>query len=519
MTSKIKVDNISDQNDNNIINESGDVITVGASGDTVAVAGNIVKSNALQASDGGNIVNQSGTTITIGASGDTVSLASGASQSGFGRTGTVNWQTSIKTSDFTAANGEGYFVDTSSGGVTVTLPSSPSAGNIIAVKDYANTADTNRITFNRNGSNVDGTASNPVIANEGGAVTLVFADSTKGWLVTDAAQKSDMGYPSFIAATGGTVTTVCTNFKVHTFTGPGTFTVSSVGNSLGSNTIDYLVVAGGGGGGHGQACYQAGGAGGGGGYRESSGTASGAYTVSPLGACVSALPVTATGYPVTVGGGGAGAPNSQAPNPGGSSGSNSVFTGSTTITSAGGGGGSGYCGSTPNTAGAPGGSGGGNGTVNNPSPGFTPLAAATGNQPPVTPPQGNPGGKGTQAPFGRNHSARGGGGAPSAGGDGNVRGAGGNGGTGGTSSINGTPTQRAGGGSGASDTNAAGSVSGGGGVGGGNPLGPSKRVNGTAGTTNTGGGGGGGAAADSGTPAASGGSGGSGIVIIRYKFQ
>ena len=101
MTSKIKVDNISDQNDNNIINESGDVITVGASGDTVAVAGNIVKSNAYQAADGGNIVNQSGTTITIGASGDTVSLASGASQSGFGRAGSVDWQTgSIKTSTF-----------------------------------------------------------------------------------------------------------------------------------------------------------------------------------------------------------------------------------------------------------------------------------------------------------------------------------------------------------------------------------------------------------------------------------
>jgi hypothetical protein len=45
MTSKIKVDNIADQDDNNIINESGDVITVGAAGDTVAVAGNIVKSN------------------------------------------------------------------------------------------------------------------------------------------------------------------------------------------------------------------------------------------------------------------------------------------------------------------------------------------------------------------------------------------------------------------------------------------------------------------------------------------
>ena len=59
---------------------------------------------------------QCGTTLTLGESGDTVTLGSGASQSGFGRTGTVDWQTSSKkTSDFTPVNGEGYFVDTSSG--------------------------------------------------------------------------------------------------------------------------------------------------------------------------------------------------------------------------------------------------------------------------------------------------------------------------------------------------------------------------------------------------------------------
>ena len=52
-----------------------------------------VKVNNVQASDGGNIINQCGTTITLGASCDTVSLASGASQSGFGRTGTVDWVT------------------------------------------------------------------------------------------------------------------------------------------------------------------------------------------------------------------------------------------------------------------------------------------------------------------------------------------------------------------------------------------------------------------------------------------
>ena len=72
-----------------------------------------IKVNTIQNTCGADIIKESSNTITIGASGDTVTLASGASQSGFGRTGTVNWQTgSIKTGDFTAANGEGYFVDT-----------------------------------------------------------------------------------------------------------------------------------------------------------------------------------------------------------------------------------------------------------------------------------------------------------------------------------------------------------------------------------------------------------------------
>jgi hypothetical protein len=40
-------------------------------------------------------------------------------------------------------------------------------------------------------------------------------------------------------------------------------------------------------------------------FRESSGTTSGCYTASPLGACVAAIPVSKTAYPITVGGGGA----------------------------------------------------------------------------------------------------------------------------------------------------------------------------------------------------------------------
>ena len=66
---------------------------------------------------------QCGTTLTLGESGDTVVLGSGASQTGFGRTGTVDWQTGdIKTSTFTAVNGQGFFANTTSGGFTANLP-------------------------------------------------------------------------------------------------------------------------------------------------------------------------------------------------------------------------------------------------------------------------------------------------------------------------------------------------------------------------------------------------------------
>jgi hypothetical protein len=110
----------------------------------------------------------------------------------------------------------------------------------------------------------------------------------------------------FIKATGGTIT--CSgDYRIHTFTGPGTFCVSNAGNACGSTLVDYLVVAGGGGGGGSVVCTVAGGAGGAGGYRESPGTASGSYTVSPLGVAPAvALPVSVTGYPISVGGGGTG---------------------------------------------------------------------------------------------------------------------------------------------------------------------------------------------------------------------
>ena len=95
---------------------------------------------------------QSGSTLTLGGSGTAVTLGSGATQTGFGRTGTVDWQTgSIKTSTFTAASGEGYFCNTAGGAFTVNLPAG-SAGAIVSLSDYTRTFQTNNLTVSANGS-------------------------------------------------------------------------------------------------------------------------------------------------------------------------------------------------------------------------------------------------------------------------------------------------------------------------------------------------------------------------------
>ena len=444
---------------------------------------------------------QSGSTLTLGGSGTAVTLACGATQTGFGRTGTVDWQTSIKTAaTFTPANGEGYFVDTSSNAVTANLPAG-SVGAIVAFKDYAQNFDTNALTISANGSEkIEGITDDLILNTEGVAVTLVYGDATKGWQAVNSNEIKNV--LSFVSATGGTEST-SGDFKIHTFTSPGTFSVSCAGSLGGSNSVDYLVVAGGGGGGG-----DAGGAGGAGGFRLSNSTCMSGPQTSPL-ATPTALPVSAQAYPITVGGGGAGYPRSASPATKGTAGNNSVFS---TITSAAGGGGA-QSNPGPNAADAGGSGGGGRGA--NPTGG-------AGNTPPVSPPQGNSGGNGPQGGGGGGGaSAAGTPAGPSSPTPGGAGGAGSFVVSAGFAGCNGAPgpvsgaRYFAGGGGGGGDQSGVSGGSGGAG-GGGAGAGRPTSSDATDGTTNTGGGGGGGGVP---SPTSGGGAGGSGIVIIRYKFQ
>ena len=252
-------------------------------------------------------------------------------------------------------------------------------------------------------------------------------------------------------------------FKVSVTNANGNSADSSASNSVTapniSFTTDWLVIGGGGAGGFSNSS----GGGGAGGYRTSAGT-SGANSAAESSQTLQ----TGTNYAVTVG---AGSPASSGVRP--ANGSNSVFSGTSTITSLGGGCGGNYQGD-PNGIPSSGGSGGGG--AGNGASGINGGAAGTANQ-------GNAGGTNGNLPY---YGGSGGGAGAAGGNQGAVGGAGLN------SSITGTSIGYAGGGStGGQSANS---------FGGGSAGGAGKD-----GAINKGGGGGDTA-----------GAGGSGVVILRY---
>jgi len=375
---------------------------------------------------------RSGTGVQLGDSGDTITIPSGATINNqgtavnFGATGSASWITTVKTGDFTAVAGEGYFVNTTSGEIDVTLPAG-SAGDVVAVADYANTADTNNIILKQNGSDkIEGSTDDFVINQEGAALTIVFVDSTKGWIITDTGNSSD----AFVA---------------------------------GPYAADFLVIAGGGAGG-----YDQGGGGGAGGYRASFNS----ETSGGGGSSETALTFNSgTVYTITVGGGGAGINGVTTP---ANEGVASSISGSdiTDITTIGGGRGGNY--NQPSYGASTGGSGGG-GAGGSPAG----LAGAAG-----TTNQGYAGGSAT----GSVSTGTGGGGAGAVGVNSTSANPGA-GGAGVASTITGSSVTRGGGGG--SHTASSPYTSSPGGAGGGGAGSTNTSANGNPGTVNTGSGGGG----------------------------
>lgn len=109
--------------------------------------------------------------------------------------------TSTITSNYSASNNETIFVNTASSAITVTLPSSPSAGNKIKVLDVAANAQNNNITVLGNGYNIGG-ASAYIIDTPDSSVEALYINSSKGWnILNEYVSTVKPGAPTGVSAT------------------------------------------------------------------------------------------------------------------------------------------------------------------------------------------------------------------------------------------------------------------------------------------------------------------------------
>jgi hypothetical protein len=97
--------------------------------------------------------------------------------------GGAAWQAVVTSTTFSATVKYGYFVNTSGNAITCTLPASPTIGDFISFIDYAGTFQTNNFTVARNGNPIQGSATDLTVATQRAGFTLVYVDSTQGWLL------------------------------------------------------------------------------------------------------------------------------------------------------------------------------------------------------------------------------------------------------------------------------------------------------------------------------------------------
>lgn len=90
----------------------------------------------------------------------------------------ITW--SVATSNVTAAPGDGIVADTSGGSFTLTLPATPSAGDALIIADGANW-ETNNLTVARNGSTIEGDASDLTV--DIGTIQVQFVYTGSTWQV------------------------------------------------------------------------------------------------------------------------------------------------------------------------------------------------------------------------------------------------------------------------------------------------------------------------------------------------
>jgi len=297
-------------------------------------------------------------------SGDIVTSVNGSSGAVTLETGT-DWQTAIQTSNFTAVASKGYFVNTTSAEITVTLPVGV-VGTEIVIQDYAGTFATNKVIFTANGSEkIQGVTDDYECKINNATITLIYQDATKGWTADNIAPPSvPLTVEYLVIAGGGSggansnsgaggaggyrtnytgtkfTLTASTNYPITVGAGGAAknYAAGDFDGNNGSNSVFHTITSTGGGGGAGQGGTASSGGSGGGGAYDTSGASGNAGSFTPIEGYAGAAGISSGSYPGGGGGGASQAGNTNGAGRGGDGSSNSI-NGSAVVYAGGGGGG------------------------------------------------------------------------------------------------------------------------------------------------------------------------------------
>ena len=140
---------------------------------TTRGSGSTLFSLSVQTASGTSVPIPINATVAVVSDGTNMKL--GLLSKGYG---TVD---SASVTTYIAVAGDQLLTNTTTAGITITLPTSAATGDEVTIVDARGTFQSNNLTVNRNGHNINGSGANLVLSTNGQAITLVYVDTTRGW--------------------------------------------------------------------------------------------------------------------------------------------------------------------------------------------------------------------------------------------------------------------------------------------------------------------------------------------------